>query len=284
MTLLAPGLASQMLQYDFDYRGRRSALELLHNASATAVRVAQSRYVTIYYLSSSIPCFVESKICKVKLLWHPDVISISIVCSLTVNSLKIVAKLLLFRTNLDLFQSFFLFLFFSSNIFFNIGISVTGHSVARHTNTLPLCILQQNCRSLFTPYRISMYHVWACHPEIAEITVRGMASRCAVYHCLYSDCLVACAIPCKTNKLQWVYVYSIVWHNTWGAYVTIRTGTHISDSSNRLLMKLPLCGKTSTRESRIRDIETTIYTLPSVNTIQSNKLFMSSNGRTCNTT
>ena len=49
-------------------------LESLRNASATAVRVDQSKYVTICYHSSSIPCLVESKICKVKLLWHPDVI------------------------------------------------------------------------------------------------------------------------------------------------------------------------------------------------------------------
>ena len=78
---LATRRATQTPQYDFDYRGRRWARESLHNASATAVRVDQSKYVTIYYHSSSIPCFVESKICKVKLLWHPDVI-FNILCLL----------------------------------------------------------------------------------------------------------------------------------------------------------------------------------------------------------
>ena len=41
------------------------------------------------------------------------------------------------------------------------------HGAARHTNTHPLFILQQNCRRLFSPCKIAMYHVprlspWNC--------------------------------------------------------------------------------------------------------------------------
>ena len=95
---------------------------------------------------------------KVKLLWHPAVIFNILCVQLKRQFLTNCCKLLL-RTNQDFVHPFFLYLFFV--IFFQykqrckmiLMFFRTVRGAARHTNTLPLCILQQNCRRLFTPRR-----------------------------------------------------------------------------------------------------------------------------------